>query len=56
MIAAFIAQGMSADDALLLAVYLHGAAGDALAQQKLTVGMTATEVIERARWLLNQWM
>jgi len=56
MIAAFIAQGMSADDALLLAVHLHGAAGDALAQQKLTVGMTATEVIERARWLLNQWM
>ena len=55
MIAAFIAQGMSADDALLLAVHLHGAAGDALAQQQASVGMTATEVTEWARWLLNQW-
>ena len=56
MIAAFIAQGMNADDALLLAVHLHGAAGDALAQQQATIGMTATEVTEWARWLLNQWM
>jgi hydroxyethylthiazole kinase-like uncharacterized protein yjeF len=55
MIAAFIAQGMSPDDALLLAVYLHGAAGDALAEQQATIGMTATEVTEWARWLLNQW-
>ncbi len=56
MIAAFIAQGMSADDALLLAVHLHGAAGDALAEQQATIGMTATEVTEWARWLLNQWL
>ena len=56
MLAAFIAQGMAADDALLLAVYLHGAAGDALAQQHAAVGMTATEVTEWARWLLNQWL
>jgi ADP-dependent NAD(P)H-hydrate dehydratase / NAD(P)H-hydrate epimerase len=55
MIAAFIAQGMSADDALLLAVHLHGAAGDALAQQGVSVGMTASDVTEWARWLLNQW-
>jgi len=55
MVAAFIAQGMSADDALLLAVHLHGAAGDALAEQQATIGMTATEVTEWARWLLNQW-
>jgi len=54
MIAAFIAQGMPADDALLLAVHLHGAAGDALAQQQATIGMTATEVTEWARWLLNR--
>ena len=53
MIAAFIAQGMTADDALLLAVHLHGAAGDALAQQQASIGMTATEVTEWARWLLN---
>ncbi len=56
MIAAFIAQGMSVDDALLLAVHLHGAAGDALAQQQAAIGMTATEVTEWARWLLNQWV
>src|SRR5574340_908432 len=56
MIAALIAQGMSADDALLLAVHLHGAAGDALAQQQAAIGMTATEVTEWARWLLNQWI
>jgi hydroxyethylthiazole kinase-like uncharacterized protein yjeF len=55
MIAAFIAQGLSADDAMLLAVHLHGAAGDALAQQQANIGMTATEVTEWARWLLNQW-
>ncbi len=56
MIAALIAQGMAADDALLLAVHLHGAAGDALAEQHAAIGMTATEVTEWARWLLNQWM
>jgi hydroxyethylthiazole kinase-like uncharacterized protein yjeF len=55
MIAAFIAQGLTADNAMLLAVYLHGAAGDALAKQGITTGMTATEVTEWARQLLNQW-
>ncbi|MFA6922460.1 MAG: NAD(P)H-hydrate dehydratase [Gallionella sp.] len=54
MIAAFIAQGLTADRALLLAVYLHGAAGDELAKQT-AVGMTATELTEAARSLLNQW-
>ncbi len=54
MIAAFIAQGLSADEALLLAVHLHGAAGDELAKQQATIGMSATEVIEWARWLLNR--
>ncbi len=56
MIAAFIAQGLHVDQALLLAVHLHGAAGDAMAKQKVTIGMTATEVTEWARWLLNQWI
>lgn len=56
MVAAFIAQGMSADDALLLAVHLHGAAGDELAKQQATIGMSATEVTEWSRWLLNQWI
>lgn len=55
MIAAFIAQGLTADNAMLLAVHLHGAAGDALDEQGITVGMTASDVTEWARWLLNQW-
>ena len=55
MIAAFIAQGLSADHALLLAVHLHGAAGDALSAQHANLGMTASEVLEWSRWLLNQW-
>jgi len=54
MIAAFIAQGLSADEAMLLAVHLHGAAGDELAKQQATLGMSATEVTEWARWLLNR--
>jgi ADP-dependent NAD(P)H-hydrate dehydratase / NAD(P)H-hydrate epimerase len=55
MIAAFIAQGLSTDQAMLLAVHLHGAAGNALAQQQARIGMTASEVTEWSRWLLNQW-
>ena len=55
MIAAFIAQGLSADEAMLLGVHLHGAAGDELAKQQATLGMSATEVTEWARWLLNRW-
>jgi hydroxyethylthiazole kinase-like uncharacterized protein yjeF len=54
MIAAFVAQGLTGDEALLLAVHLHGAAGDALAEQVATIGMSATEVTEWARWLLNR--
>lgn len=55
MIAAFLAQGLDADQALLLAVHLHGAAGDALASEGVALGMTASEVTDWARWLLNQW-
>ncbi|MDO8206495.1 MAG: NAD(P)H-hydrate dehydratase [Gallionella sp.] len=54
MIAALLAQGLNADDALLLAVHLHGAAGDELAKYA-AVGMTATELTDQARRLLNQW-
>lgn len=55
MMAALIAQGLDADQALPLAVHLHGAAGDALAENGIAAGMTASEVTEWARWLLNQW-
>lgn len=56
MIAAFLAQGLSVNEAMLLGVHLHGAAGDALAEQLASVGMTAGEVTEWARWLLNRWL
>ncbi|MDO8988088.1 MAG: NAD(P)H-hydrate dehydratase [Sideroxyarcus sp.] len=55
IIAALIAQRLTADEALLLGVHLHGAAGDELAKQQATLGMSATEVTEWARWLLNRW-
>ncbi|HXZ96677.1 MAG TPA: NAD(P)H-hydrate dehydratase [Burkholderiales bacterium] len=55
MITALIAQGLSADNAMLLAVYLHGAAADDLVERGLgPAGLTATEVIDAARKLLNQ--
>ncbi len=54
MIVAFIAQGLNIDNALLLAVHLHGVAGDELAKQ-CAIGMTATELTDQARLLLNTW-
>lgn len=57
MIGAFLAQGLSSEHALLLAVYLHGAAADALlATLHGPIGMTASEIIDSARRLLNQWV
>ena len=56
MIGAFIAQGLSAIDSLLVAVYLHGAAADALKKElEGPVGMTASEIPSAARNLLNHW-
>lgn len=54
MVAAFMAQGLTGQDALLLGVYLHGAAADELEKQQATLGMSATEVTEWARWRLNR--
>ncbi|GKS69597.1 yjeF C-terminal region, hydroxyethylthiazole kinase-related/yjeF N-terminal region [Nitrosomonas sp. PY1] len=54
MIAAFSAQGLELGHALLLGVYLHGAAADDLLQENHgPVGMTASELPTRARKLLN---
>lgn len=54
---ALLVQGLSAKNALLLAVYLHGAAADVLLDQQCgPVGMTASEVIPAARDLLNRWI
>ena len=57
IIGAFLAQGLSAGNALLLAVHLHGAAADALLEAHGgPVGMTASEIIDAARSLLNRWI
>ncbi|MCX7182900.1 MAG: NAD(P)H-hydrate dehydratase [Nitrosospira sp.] len=53
-ISALLAQGMDAERSLLLAVYLHGAAADVLLKEHGgPIGMTASEVINSARNLLN---
>lgn len=57
MIAAFIAQRLTAQQATLLAVYLHGAAADDLVQRGIgPLGLTASEIIETSRQLLNNWI
>lgn len=55
IIGAFLAQGLTTKNALLLAVHLHGAAADALLEQQGgPLGMTASEVTDAARSLLNR--
>ncbi len=57
MIGALIAQHMSVEEAVLLAVHLHGAAADGLVERGSgPVGLSASEVMTEARWLLNQWI
>lgn len=54
MLGALLAQGISAKDALELAVCLHGAAADALVAEGVgPVGVTASELLPVARRLLN---
>jgi len=55
MIAALLAQGADARLAAAAAVWLHGAAADALAHQGSgPIGISASEVIDSARTLLNK--
>ncbi|PTR13947.1 hydroxyethylthiazole kinase-like uncharacterized protein yjeF/hydroxyethylthiazole kinase-like uncharacterized protein yjeF [Nitrosospira sp. Nsp2] len=57
LIGSFLAQKLSAEHALLLAVYLHGSAADVLWMQNGgPVGMTASELADAARGLLNRWV
>lgn len=57
IIGALLAQGLIPRDALLLGVFLHGAAADELSAKHIgPVGLTASEVIDAARGLLNQWV
>jgi hydroxyethylthiazole kinase-like uncharacterized protein yjeF len=55
LIAGLLAQGAAPLDALLAGVWLHGAAGDAAARDRGgPLGITATDVIDSARILLNR--
>ena len=57
IIGALISQGLAAKKALLLSVYLHGAAADKLLEQTGgPVGITASEITDAARELLNKWI
>ena len=57
MIAALMAQGLSAEHAMLYGVYLHGAAADhCVANGVGPIGLTASEVIDAARQVINTWV
>ncbi len=57
MLAALLAQHWPPLEALLAAVHLHGLAADACVAQGLgPVGLTAGELIDPARRLLNRWI
>lgn len=56
LLAALLAQGWPPLEALLAAVHLHGAAADAcVAAGRGPLGLTAGELIDPARTLLNDW-
>jgi hydroxyethylthiazole kinase-like uncharacterized protein yjeF len=57
IIAALLAQGWPAEQALLGGVHLHGAAADRLVADGIgPIGLAAGEVIDAARCLLNEWV
>jgi hydroxyethylthiazole kinase-like uncharacterized protein yjeF len=57
IVGALAAQGVPPEQALLLAVHLHGAAADELvAEDTGPIGLTASEVTDKARELLNRWV
>lgn len=49
MIAALVAQKMTGTDAAVSGVYLHGIAGDLAAERETEISMTATDIIDRIR-------
>lgn len=57
MLAALLAQGWPPPEAMLCAVHLHGAAADACAANGCgPIGLTAGELIDPARNILNGWI
>lgn len=57
MIGALVAQGLDMEKAAVYGTYLHGAAADKLVVEGTgPVGLTASEVAQAARDLLNAWV
>jgi NAD(P)H-hydrate epimerase len=46
MLAAFLGQGLSPEDAMKLGVYLHGFVGDRVAVERGQIGLIASDIIE----------
>ena len=46
MVAGFLAQGLPPEDAVRLGVYLHGRAGDRVADDRGAVGLIASDLVE----------
>ncbi|WP_391091177.1 NAD(P)H-hydrate dehydratase [Vibrio sp. NH-UV-68] len=56
MIAALLAQGMTLCAAATVGVHLHSVAADQLANEQGAVGLLASDLLPRARTVLNQWL
>jgi hydroxyethylthiazole kinase-like uncharacterized protein yjeF len=57
MLGALLAQGYTGESALVLGAHLHGAAADELERGGIgPIGMTASELVEPARRIWNQWV
>jgi len=57
MLLALLSQGWPAELALLAATHLHGCAADlCVAEGRGPVGLTASELLQPARTLLNRWL
>jgi len=53
ILAAFLGQGLSAEDAMKLGVYLHGFVGDRVAAEKGQIGLIASDVVEGLPGAIN---
>lgn len=55
MITGLLGQGVALYDAACLGVYLHGLAGDLAAQEKGTVGLLASDLVEKIPQAIRQY-
>lgn len=54
MIAGIVAQGIAPGEASILAVYLHGLAGDLAAKEKGEYGMIASDLVEKIPYAIQK--